>query len=727
MARIIIVSNRLPITIDRKEGELVYYPSAGGLATGLSSLDRSVERVWIGWPGRTVESPEEQQQIAGRFREDGMIPVFLSDEDMSLYYEGFSNKTIWPHFHYFTQYTEYEKEYWHRYQAVNERFAAVIAEEVREDDLLWVHDYQLMLVPGLIRRQFSDISIGFFLHIPFPSYEIFRTLPWRREILHGILGADLIGFHTFGYMRHFLSSTYRITGFEHSLGRLTVDGRSVAVDVFPMGIDYEKWSNPELDSDESEEVQSIREYGESRKVVLSIDRLDYSKGIPERVLAFAQFLRNNPRFRGQVTLVMVVVPSRAGVDQYQQLKEEIDELVGRVNAELSTFDWIPIRYYYRSFAFGSLSAMYRAADVALITPIRDGMNLVAKEFVASKQGDTTGVLIISEMAGAAGDLPEAITINPLDADDIESALIRALEMPPEEQRHNLQEMQKRLARYTVKHWAGTFIRQQMEIRKAQETRRSKVLAGSSRERLLHSYHSAGRPLLLLDYDGTLVGFKKHPGEAAPDEDLLATLKILHDRDNTDVVVISGRDRYTLENWLGGLGIEIVSEHGVWHWDGAEWHLNEYALNDWKPMVRPILENLVERTPGSFIEEKDYTLAWHYRSIDIELGANRVREIRDELVYLTANHNVQVLEGNKVVEIRNAGIDKGKAASRWLNRDDWDFIMAIGDDHTDEDTFRAMPEDAWTVKVGAGRSDARYTVRTVEEARGLLREMSAAAE
>ena len=674
-----------------------------------------------------MESPEEQQEITTQFREDGMVPVFLSDEDVSLYYEGFSNKTIWPHFHYFTQYTQYEKEYWERYRTVNERFAAVIADHAREDDLLWVHDYQLMLVPGLVRRQFPDISIGFFLHIPFPSYEIFRTLPWRREILHGILGADLIGFHTFGYMRHFLSSTYRITGFEHSLGRLTVEGRSVAVDVFPMGIDYEKWSQSATVSDESDEVQAIREYGESRKVVLSIDRLDYSKGIPERVLAFAQFLRNNPRFQGQVTLVMVVVPSRAGVEQYQQLKEEIDELVGRVNAELSTFDWIPIRYYYRSFPFSSLSAMYRAAHVALITPIRDGMNLVAKEFVASKQGESMGVLIISEMAGAAADLPEALTINPMDADDIEAALLRALEMPEDEQRHNLEEMQKRLARYSVKHWASTFIRQQMEIQKAQETRRSKLLAGSSRERLLREYHGASRPLLLLDYDGTLVGFKKRPGEAAPDTDLLATLKILHDRGSTDVVVISGRDRYTLESWLGELGIEIVSEHGVWHWDGAEWHLNEYAMNDWKPMVRPILENLVERTPGSFIEEKDYTLAWHYRSIDIELGANRVREIRDELVYLTANHNVQVLEGNKVVEVRNAGIDKGKAASRWLNREDWDFIMAIGDDHTDEDTFRAMPEGAWTVKVGTGRTDARYTVRTVEEARSLLREMSTAAE
>lgn len=723
MARIIIVSNRLPITIDRRDGELVYHPSAGGLATGLSSLDQSFERIWIGWPGQAVESEVERTEIANQFREDGMVPVFLSNEDVELYYEGFSNKTVWPHFHYFTQFTQYEKEYWDRYRLINERFAAAIAAETHEDDLVWVHDYQLMLVPGLIRERFPEISIGFFLHIPFPSYEIFRTLPWRSKILNGILGADLIGFHTFGYMRHFLSSTYRITGIEHSLGRLAVGGRSVSVDVFPMGIDYEKWADPGAAHDASDEVRSIEEYSETHRIVLSIDRLDYSKGIPERVRSFAQFLRNNPSYKGEVTLVMVVVPSRAGVEQYQQLKEEIDELVGRVNAELSTFDWVPIRYYYRSFPFASLSAMYRVADVALITPIRDGMNLVAKEFVASKQGGTPGVLIISEMAGAAGDLPEAITINPLDADDIESALLRALEMPVEEQRHALGEMQKRLARYDVRHWADTFIKQQIETRRAQESRRSKLLAGAGRERLVTEYRAAKRRLLLLDYDGTLVGFQKRPEDATPDAELIATIRAIHERDTSHVVVISGRDRYTLERWLGDLGIEIVSEHGVWLWDGAEWNLNENAMNDWKPTVRPILENLVERTPGSFIEEKDYTLAWHYRRIDVELGANRVREIRDELVYITANENVQVLEGNKVVEIRNAGVDKGKAAARWLNREDWDFIAAIGDDHTDEDTFRALPESAWTIKVGLGRTDARYTVRSVEEARGLLTELA----
>ena len=725
MARIIIVSNRLPITIDRKEGELIYHPSAGGLATGLSSLDKSIEKIWVGWPGKPVDDEMERESITYQFQKDGMVPIFLTNQEVELYYEGFSNKTIWPHFHYFTQFTNYEDKYWICYRTVNRRFAEIVAKQVKDGDMVWVHDYQLMLVPGMLREMFPDLSIGFFLHIPFPSYEIFRNLPWRSELLEGMLGSDLIGFHTFGYMRHFLSAVYRIRGIEHNLGKLTIKNRSVNVDVFPMGIDYQKFAFPEENGSPTEEVKAIQSYSQQTKLILSIDRLDYTKGIPERIKAYEQFLKRNPKYHGKVSLIMVVVPSRAGVDQYQQLKEEIDELVGRINAENGTFNWIPIRYYYRSFAFDSLVAMYQAAHIALITPLRDGMNLVAKEFIASKQEGRTGVLIISEMAGAANDLPEAITINPNDSNDIERALIKALEMPLEEQRAALDEMQKRLKRYDVKHWANNFMRQQMETKKFQEDRQTKLLNESTRERMVAAYQKAENRLLFFDYDGTLVGFKNDPAAASPDQQLHDMLIRFHRQEGTDVVIISGRDRYTLEQWLGETGIEIVSEHGVWLWDGNEWHLNENVLDAWKPTVMPILENLVERTPGSFIEEKDYTLAWHYRQIDNELGANRVREIRDELVYLTANHNLQVLEGNKVVEIRNAGIDKGKAASRWLKRQDWDFVLAIGDDHTDEDTFRAMPQTAYTIKVGLNRTDARYKVHSVEEARDVLEQLSRA--
>lgn len=723
MARIIIISNRLPVTIDRKDGELFYHPSAGGLATGLSSLDQSFERIWIGWPGKAVDDEMERDSISYQFQKDGMVPVFLNRRDVELFYEGFSNKTIWPHFHYFTQYTAYKETYWQAYKRVNTAFVEVIQKHIQPDDMVWVHDYQLMLVPGLLREKFPDLSIGFFLHIPFPSYEIFRTLPWRKEILLGILGSDQIGFHTFGYMRHFLSAVYRIIGVEHSFGTLNIDNRPVKIDAFPMGIDYDKYAVQEEQEVISQEVTFIQEYSTRRTLIISIDRLDYSKGIPQRIEAYELFLKRNPKYHGKVTLILVVVPSRSNVSQYKDLKVEIDKLVGNINGSYGTFQWIPIRYYYRSFAFESLIALYKSSSIALITPLRDGMNLVAKEFVATKQGDQTGVLILSEMAGAANDLPEALIINPNDANEIERALIQALEMPKEEQRELLDEMQVKLKKYNVKHWANNFIRQQMEVKKIQQERKTKLLSETSFNHMLAAYKKAKHRLLLLDYDGTLVGFKNDPDAASPDEELLTTIKGLIEQDGTHPVIISGRDRYTLGEWFGEMGIEMVSEHGVWQWKNKEWKLTEGITDNWKPTIRPLLKNLEERTPGSFIEEKDYTLAWHYRKIDNELGENRVREIKDELVYFTANHNLQVLEGNKVVEVRNAGINKGNAAMMWLNRQKWDFILAIGDDHTDEDTFAAMPETAYTVKVGLARTQAKFKVNSVEEARELLAKLS----
>ncbi|MEL6844850.1 MAG: trehalose-6-phosphate synthase, partial [Bacteroidota bacterium] len=340
MSRLIIVSNRLPITINRKKGELIYYPSAGGLATGLNSLDQSIERIWIGWPGQPVEDPAEQESIRQQFDKDNMVPVFLSAEDVRMYYEGFSNKTIWPHFHYFTQYTDYDEEFWKTYQSVNRRFADAVESLLQEDDMVWVHDYQLMLVPGMLREASPSLSIGFFLHIPFPSYEIFRTLPWREELLSGILGADQIGFHTFGYMRHFLSAVYRINGYEHNFGKLIINNRSVNVDAFPMGIDYNKYAFPPQGDEVSDEVRFIQEYGDRQKLIISIDRLDYSKGIPQRIQAFELFLQRHPQYHGQVSLILVVVPSRSNVDQYQELKVAIDTLVGRINGQYGSFNWV---------------------------------------------------------------------------------------------------------------------------------------------------------------------------------------------------------------------------------------------------------------------------------------------------------------------------------------------------------------------------------------------------
>ncbi len=722
MSRLIIISNRLPVTIGQKEGSLFYYPSAGGLATGLNSLDEKLNKVWIGWPGQAIETNQEEEARA-TLGEQRLIPVFLSKEEIEKYYEGFSNKAIWPHFHYFSQYTIYNSDYWEAYQTVNQKFAKAVIAEIKEGDRVWVHDYQLMLLPDLIRKAFPNISIGFFLHIPFPSYEIFRILPWREEILKGLLGADQIGFHTYGYMRHFLSAAYRITGIENNFGKLQVGHRLVNADVFPMGIDYEKYAYPERTLGATEINARIRRYkSKGRQLIISIDRLDYTKGIPHRIKAFEKFIAQNPEYHGKVTLILIVVPSRSNVDQYQDLKSEIDTLVGRIDGEYRTFGWSPIQYFFRSFSFLDLAAMYKAADIAMITPLRDGMNLVAKEFVASKEEDKKGVLILSEMAGAADELTDALIINPQDIDDMTAAILKALTMSPEEQKERLEKMQSSIRKYNVKRWAETFLNEQINMEVNKQSRQTNLLQKENKKNLFSKYQAAKSRLILLDYDGTLVGFKVDPQAAKPDEELIAILWELKKDPLNKIVFISGRDRDTMEQWLGKFKNEMAAEHGVWNNYGEGWTTDTGLSYTWKGDIRPVLESMVERTPGSFIEEKDYSIVWHYRNIDKALGEKRIREFRDTLLYLTANLDLQVLEGNKVVEIKNAGVNKGKAALHWINEKPWDFIMAIGDDNTDEDTFKALPEHGFSIKVGLGQTVANYNLLGVKKVRELLADL-----
>lgn len=729
MARLVIVSNRLPVTIkhSKENDKPIYHPSSGGLATGLSSLDDSLDKIWIGWPGQIADGWEKESIKTDLLKRD-LVPVFLTEEDIELYYEGFSNDTLWPHFHYFTQYTVYRDDYWESYQSVNRKFADAIIPNLKGDEMVWVHDYQLMLLPNMIREVFPDISIGFFLHIPFPSYEVFRILPWREELLDGVLGSDLIGFHTYDYMRHFLSAAYRITGYDNNFGKLKVDNREVHVDYFPMGIDYEKYAFPDTSElPEGNEVASIKKLAHNQRLMLSVDRLDYTKGIPNRIDAYGRFLKQNPQYIGKVCLVMIVVPSRDKVEHYQDLKKEIDLKAGILNSTYGKFDWTPMRYMYRSVNFHELTTLYKLAEVAAITPIRDGMNLVAKEYVASKEEIKKGVLILSEMAGAAGEMLEAITINPIDIQSMSDAFVRALEMDEQEQRERLENMQKSLKKYNVRNWANVFMKQQIKINSMQKERKTNLLNEEEQDKLLVTYKEAESRLIVLDYDGTMMGFQADPQAVVPDEELLDILAKLQADPKNRVVISTGRDRKTIEGWLGHLGVEFSTEHGVWTKRDGKWMKAAGLSTAWKPEIRHSLENLVERTPGSHIEEKDYSIAWHYRNIDRDLGEKRVREFRDVLRYLTANLDLQVLEGNKVVEIKNAGVNKGKAISNWLTENSYNFIFAIGDDHTDEDTFNAMPEEAYTVKVGLTRTDAKYNIISIEEVRALLKRFNEASK
>ncbi|MGB5229783.1 MAG: bifunctional alpha,alpha-trehalose-phosphate synthase (UDP-forming)/trehalose-phosphatase, partial [Eudoraea sp.] len=543
----------------------------------------------------------------------------------------FSNRTIWPLFHYFLEYAEFELDSWLTYKSVNQKFADAILEKAGEDDTIWIHDYQLMLVPKMVREKRPNLSIGFFLHIPFPSYEIFRTLPWREEVLEGLLGSDLIGFHTYDYERHFLSSVRRLLGAEVSFNDIYVDNRLVKADSFPMGIDYEKFSeaakkhqqnSEDQQSDLQRRLDLHKKSSPDAKLILSIDRLDYSKGIAKRLHAFKYFLDKYPEYKEKIRLIILAVPSRSNVPQYKLLKKEIDELVGRINGELSTVSWTPIWYFYRSLPFENLIDLYTSSDIAWLTPIRDGMNLVAKEYIATRT-DKSGVLILSEMAGSANEMNEALLINPNNFEQIAAALFMAINMPVLEQQRRNTILQKRLERYNVEKWANDFMNS-LQAQKDRDTANvSKRLTDTILKGVLQDYHHAKKKLFFIDYDGTLTGFKIDPQKASPDKELYNLLDELSKKEGNDIYLISGRDKETFTRWFLPKKYNMIVEHGVWISEqGEEFRMLENVKKDWMEKIFPVLESFVDRTPGSFIEEKNYSLAWHYRNTDPDFGVNR---------------------------------------------------------------------------------------------------------
>jgi len=719
MSKTIIVSNRLPVKIAEKDGEFVLAPSEGGLATGLGSIYRNGNNVWIGWPGLVVPEQKDQDNIRQQLADMNLMPVYLEQEEINNFYEGFSNETLWPVFHYMAVYARYEQIYWDAYYRVNEKFRDLILSVAQPDDVIWIHDYQLLLLPGMIRQAQPDISIGFFLHIPFPSFELFRLIPWRAELLEGMLGADLLGFHTFDDSRHFINAVTRILPINASANVLMVNDRAVIAETFPMGIDYDKYASMVGDIEVQQQLQQLEENFHGIKMILTIDRLDYSKGILQRLQAFELFLQLYPEYAEKVVLYMIVVPSRDNVPQYIALRDEIDKLVGGINARFRTINWHPVHYFYRSFPIETLSALYNFADICLVTPMRDGMNLVSKEYVASRT-QNNGVLILSEMAGASKELIDALIVNPNNIGAITRAIEEALIMPLPEQYRRMKQMRQVVAKFNISHWVKLFMDRLQEVKQIQQSMLARRLSLDMQLHVQQAYKKAGRRAIFLDYDGTLVGFNVNIDLASPDQELYQLLRSLTADPANEVIMISGRKHETLSEWLGHLRLDLIAEHGAWQKkQKGKWHKLPGLNDQWKQDIYPTLDTYTDRTPGSFIEEKSYSLVWHYRKVEAGLGELRANELMGTLRYYTSDKGLQVLPGDKVIEVKNVEINKGRAALSWLHDSHFDFVMAIGDDHTDEDIFKALPENAITIKVGSQVSAARYYLRNFQEVRQFL--------
>jgi trehalose 6-phosphate synthase/phosphatase len=722
MPRVLIVANRLPITVKVTETAVEVERSTGGLATGLQGPHEQSDGLWIGWSGTTEDlGAERQAQLDAKLKAMRLVAVPLSGDQVTRYYEGFSNGVLWPLFHYLIEQIPLQVSEWDAYVEVNERFADVVAACYRPGDLIWVHDYQLLLLPGLLRQRIPDARIGFFLHIPFPSEELFRTLPSRERILEGLLGADLVGFHTPAYLRHFATSLIDILGHVVEIDRVPLPDREVRLGVFPMGVDAAAFDALGAEPSVEEEARAIRGDG-SVRVLVGVDRLDYTKGIPRRLLAYERMLHTHPELRERVRLLQVAVPSRTGVGAYQDFRTLVDQLVGRINGAFGTPRWVPVHYIFRALSESDLVALYRAADVMLVTPLRDGMNLVAKEFIASRC-DGDGVLVLSEFAGAAWELPEAVRVNPYDVEGAAEVFYRALTMPADERKARLIPLRSRVRAFDVHRWVSSFLQQLEESTPVAPPRGPPAGTEAAREALAGRLAETDGLLLLLDYDGTLVPFADTPDLARPDPGLVALLGAAAARPDTEVHVVSGRAREALDHWLGRLPVWLHAEHGFWSRapDSKEWMPAAEPGGSWREPVLAILRDITARTPGSLIEVKAAAIAWHYRMADPETGARRANELRVHLNQVLSNQPVEILPGHRLLEIRPYGIHKGRivaqlSAERLSNT----AVVAIGDDRTDEDLFAALPPEAVTIRVGPGPTRARFRLDGIPAVRSLLR-------
>ncbi|GAB4204121.1 MAG: bifunctional alpha,alpha-trehalose-phosphate synthase (UDP-forming)/trehalose-phosphatase [Sandaracinaceae bacterium] len=714
MSRLVLASNRLPVTlVDGLDGPTLV-PSSGGLATALGRLHERTEGLWVGWPGELGRATAAaRRQIGQALDARRLVPVPMTSAEVAQYYDGFSNGVLWPLFHFLLDKVDLDAEAAFRtYDRVNRRFAEKIAEVYRPGDVVWVHDYQLMLVPGYLRALVPGARIGFFLHIPFPAADVFRILPWREEVLRSLLAADLLGFHTASYRHNFAHATAHVLGVDLALEEVVVDDRTVRLGVFPIGIETAAFEETASSDGVRARLDALRTQAGGKRIVLGVDRLDYTKGIPRRLLTFERMLAHDPSLRDTVRFVQIAVPSREKVSAYAELRRTVNELAGRINAEHGTPLSMPLQLLYRSVSFDELVALYRAADVMLVTPLRDGMNLVAKEYVASRIDDD-GVLVLSEFAGAAAELREAVLVNPYDLEGTAAALAGALAMPEEERRSRMRALRAHVRTADVHVWAQGFV-DALTVDRARATPVGPTPEAELAQ-VIDTLRASDRLVVLLDYDGTLVPHVAMPDLATPDAALKHLLTRLATR--ASVHVVSGRDRLTLERWLGELPVALHAEHGYWSRPlGAEWQANRHELSSWKDIVRPVLEAWIKRTPGAFLEEKTVSLAAHFRNVEPAILGLRLAALREELRARLPDA-VEILDGAKVLELRLRGVHKGLVADALVR--EAGAVLAVGDDRTDEDLFAALGPDAVTIKVGSGETHARFSVPTVADARRWL--------
>jgi len=725
MAKTILVSNRLPVRIDA-DGHVAR--TAGGLASALAAAQvdgpsvgheaSPQQTLWVGWPGAASEDLGAHPGVNQRLAALGLAPVLLGQAELDAYYEGYSNATLWPVLHTMVTRAEFRPDWFAAYEAVNRRFVEVVLEHTRPGDAIWIHDFHLFLAPRMLREARSDVRIGFFLHTPFPSSELFRTLPEREALLEGVLGADLIGFHTYSYLRHFRSALLRVLGVESEMDAVRCRDHTARLGVHPIGHDHAGFAAA-LAAPEFARV--FHEHGAelgARQLVLGVERLDYTKGVPQKLAAIRRFLEQSPELRRGTVFLLVAVPSRQGIREYDLLTEQVQREVGALNGEFGSVGRVPVQFLHQNLPLTELAALYALADVCVVTPLIDGMNLVAKEFIACKAvapEARPGVLVLSEFAGAAQEMSEALLVNPYDIDAVAATIAQGLQLAEGERRRRTAAMGPRLVRRDAKAWAQKFLSELAALDTSPPCARAGEDLATLAEELARAALDGRRVALFLDYDGTLRAFTADPDAAVPDAGLRALLRGLAAREALDVAIVSGRPSEFLERHLGDLGVTLVAEHG-YCWRRAHapsWeHVHPDVDASWKGDVRPILQQAVDLTPGTTLEEKRSALVWHYRRAEPDFGAWRAHLLLAELTDVTASLPVVVHLGRKIVEVSSQLFSKGTAVRYLVGELAPAIVLAAGDDQTDETMFALdLGPRVLLHTIGTGEGPSRAQRRT----------------
>ncbi|WCJ27300.1 Alpha alpha-trehalose-phosphate synthase [UDP-forming] 1 [Euphorbia peplus] len=713
--RLLVVANRLPVSAVRQsENSWQLEISVGGLVSALLGV-KEFDARWIGWAGVNVPDVAGQEALTKALAEKRCIPVFLDEDVVHQYYNGYCNNMLWPLFHYLglpqedrLATTRSFQSQFDAYKRANQMFADVVNEHYQEGDVVWCHDYHLMFLPKCLKEHNSKMKVGWFLHTPFPSSEIHRMLPSRSDLLRSVLAADLVGFHTYDYARHFVSACTRILGLEGTPEGVEDQGKLTRVAAFPIGIDSERFIRALALPQVQDHMKELKERFAGRKVMLGVDRLDMIKGIPQKILAFEQFLEENPDWRDKVVLLQIAVPTRTDVPEYQKLTSQVHEIVGRINGRFGTLTAVPIHHLDRSLDFQALCALYAVTDVALVTSLRDGMNLVSYEFVAC-QAFKKGVLILSEFAGAAQSLGAgAILVNPWNITEVAASIGYALNMEESEREKRHDHNFRHVTTHTSQEWAATFVSELNDTVVEAQLRTRQVPPLLPIELSVERYLQSSNRLLILGFNATLTepvdNLGRRNGQIREMDPRLhpvlkEPLKKLCDDKTTTVVVLSGSDRAILDENFGEYNMWLAAENGMFlRLTTGEWMttMPENLNMDWVDSVKHVFEYFTERTPRSHFELRETSLVWNYKYADVEFGRVQARDMLQHLwTGPISNAAVDVVQGGRSVEVRPVGVTKGAAIDRILGeivhnqgmKAPIDYVLCVGHFLTkDEDIY-----------------------------------------